>query len=141
MQRNVDNANGQSSLSFCALDKSLSDADVINEILFNTRQMLSMEVAFISEFTDSERIFRFVDADESFCPISVNGGGPLDESYCQKVVDGVLPELICNAQQNAIALTMEATTALPVGAHVSVPVIFSNGHIYGTFCCFSRQPN
>ncbi len=29
------------------------------------------------------------------------------------------------------------TTQLPVGAHLSVPIRFKDGRIYGTFCCFS----
>ncbi|HAQ85719.1 MAG TPA: diguanylate phosphodiesterase, partial [Pseudomonas sp.] len=29
------------------------------------------------------------------------------------------------------------TKALPVGAHLSVPLRFSDGRLYGTFCCFS----
>jgi EAL domain-containing protein (putative c-di-GMP-specific phosphodiesterase class I) len=34
---------------------------------------------------------------------------------------------------------MPVTNALPVGAHLSVPIRFDDGEIYGTFCCFSRK--
>ena len=131
----------QSSLSFCSMDPTLSDADIINEILSNTRQLMDMEVAFISEFTDTQRVFRFLDADRTFCPINVNEGGPLEESYCQKVVNGTMPELIRDTQRCDAALALAATKAFPVGAHVSVPIIFSDGTVFGTFCCFSRFPN
>lgn len=131
----------QSSLSFCSVDLTLSDADVINEILSNARIMLNMEVAFISEFTQTHRVFRFIDSEQSFQPIKVNDSDPLAQSYCQKVVDGLLPELIADAQLNQVALQMPATKALPIGAHISVPIIFSGGQIFGTFCCFSRIPN
>lgn len=56
------------------------------------------------------------------------------------MVNGRLPELIRDATQIPAALTLPVTTALPVGAHLSVPIRFSDGHVYGTFCCFSRSP-
>ena len=39
------------------------------------------------------------------------------------------------------ACTLAATRALPVGAHLSVPIRLADGSVYGTFCCFSRRPD
>ncbi|MCG2578055.1 EAL domain-containing protein [Dechloromonas sp. XY25] len=103
--------------------------------------MLGMEVAFISEFKDGRRVFRYVDSQEGAVPLCVGASDPLEESYCQRVTDGRLPELICDATQNPEALTLPVTTALPVGAHLSVPIRFADGQIYGTFCCFSTYPD
>ncbi|MGB5974368.1 MAG: EAL domain-containing protein, partial [Nodosilinea sp.] len=74
-------------------------------------------------------------------PIAVGDSDPLEESYCQRVVDGRLPELMQDATQHPAALELLATTALPVGAHLSVPLRLNNGKLYGTFCCFSTRPN
>lgn len=103
------------------------------------RRHLGMEVAFISEFADGRRIFRHVDADTEDAPVKVGASDPLEDSYCQRVVDGRLPELITDACLNAEALTLAATRALPVGAHLSVPIRLADGRLYGTFCCFSRS--
>ena len=105
------------------------------------RQQLGMEVAFISEFRDGRRIFRYVDSGLDVCPISVGDSDPLDESYCQRVADGRLPEIIPDARQVPAALELPVTTELPVGAHVSVPITLSDGSVYGTFCAFSTEPN
>ena len=43
-----------------------------------------------------------------------------------------------DAMQHAEARKLPATAAVPVGAHLSVPIRLSDGGIYGTFCCFSR---
>ncbi|HLO92711.1 MAG TPA: EAL domain-containing protein [Burkholderiaceae bacterium] len=102
------------------------------------RTHLDMEVAFISEFVDGHRVFRHVDARSADAPVKVGASDPLEDSYCQRVVDGRLPELITDACLNAEALTLAATRALPVGAHLSVPIRLADGRIYGTFCCFSR---
>ncbi len=111
------------------------------ELLLCARKHFGMEVAFVSEFRNGRRVFRFVDAKEGVDLIKVNGSDPLEESYCQRIVDGRLPELIQDATDHPEALTLPATVALPVGAHLSVPIRFSSGRVYGTFCCFSRTPD
>lgn len=105
------------------------------------RKHFNMEVAFISQFKAGKRIFRYVDSQPSFQPIVVGGANPLEDSYCQRVVDGRLPGLIQNAQENCEALTLEATRALPVGAHLSAPIRIEGDQVFGTLCCFSREPD
>ena len=104
------------------------------------RVHLGFEVAFVSELTKQHRIFRYVDAAEGFLPFTAGDSDPVDQSYCQRVVDGRLPELMTDARDHPEACTLAVTTALPVGAHLSVPIRF-NGEVFGTFCCFSRTPN
>ncbi len=111
----------------------------VPDILHAIRQHLKMEVAFVSEFVNDQRIFRYVDSSWTKSPVHVGEGGPLEESYCQRVVDGRLPELINDAQTNPVAAELPATFAIPVGAHLSVPIHLSDGSVYGTFCCFSRS--
>jgi diguanylate cyclase (GGDEF)-like protein/PAS domain S-box-containing protein len=105
------------------------------------REHLQMDVAFISEFTEGRREFRHVDSANGHPPIQVGGSDPLEESYCQRVVDGRLPELIPDAFDFPAALELPATIALPVRAHASVPIRLRNGRIYGTLCCFSNMPD
>ena len=113
---------------------------ILADALRTVRRIMGMEVAFIGEFKDGERVFREVDCDPGFAPIQAGDGGPLEESYCQRVVDGRLPEVIPDATANAEACTLAATRALPVGAHISVPLRFpEGGRVFGTFCCFSRE--
>jgi EAL domain-containing protein (putative c-di-GMP-specific phosphodiesterase class I) len=115
-------------------------SDVVPRLIRAAREHLGMEVSFVSQFVAGHRVFRHVDADD-WNPLQVGAGDPLEQSYCQRVVDGRLPRLITNACENTEALTLPATRALPVGAHVSLPIVLSDGAVYGTFCCFSRQPD
>ncbi len=121
-----------------ASDGLATDAH-IRKVLRIVRTHLDMDVGFVSEFVDGRRVFRQVDGDKS--PVKVGDGDPLEESYCQRVVDGRLPELIPDACQNTEALTISATTQLPVGAHLSVPLRLPDGRVFGTFCCFSFMAN
>lgn len=121
-----------------ALTLGHGPSNSVPDILHAIRQHLKMEVAFVSEFVNDQRVFRYVDSSWTKNPVHVGDGGPLDESYCQRVVDGRLPELINDARTNPVAAELPATFEIPVGAHMSVPINLSDGSIYGTFCCFSR---
>lgn len=111
------------------------------ELLSAIRQHLQMDVAFVSEFSQGRRVFRHVDPVAPGNPVQVGNGDPLEESYCQRIVDGRLPELMTDARDNPVAAALPVTHALPVGAHLSVPIRLADGDIYGTFCCFSFTPD
>jgi len=113
--------------------------DVMCELLAAVRQYFGMEVAFVSELLSCRRVFRYVDQAGDVAIIRVNDSDPLDDSYCQRIIDGHLPQLITDAQQLAVAQGLTATAAMPIGAHLSVPIELSDGIVFGTFCAFSRE--
>jgi EAL domain-containing protein (putative c-di-GMP-specific phosphodiesterase class I) len=115
-------------------------AEAIQQILAGVRQHFRLDIAFVAEFCDGQRVFRYLDAatgaDEI---IHVGDADPLEASYCEQVLDGRLPEVIPDCQVLPAARALPVTTALPVGAHLGVPIRFSDGTLYGTFCGVSRQ--
>lgn len=113
---------------------------LVLQLLRSIRVRLGLEVAFVSQFIAGRRLFRYVDSARDVDIVRVGDSDPLDESYCARIVRGELPELMGDAQQVPAALALAATTSLPVGAHLSVPIRSADGSIYGTFCAFSRQP-
>ncbi len=125
LQRNVDTSQG-------------AIAVVLGELLRTARRHLNMEIGFISRFEDGRRVFRYVDEDQPSGLLRVGAGDPLEETYCQRVADGRLPELMTDAQKWPAAVELPVTRELGIHAHVSVPVRLSDGSVYGTFCCFSR---
>jgi EAL domain-containing protein (putative c-di-GMP-specific phosphodiesterase class I) len=81
-----------------------------------------------------------VDA-RSAVPIQAGDTLPLDQGYCQRVVDGRLPQLIKDASAHPEAAALPETSAIPIGSHLSVPIRLRDGRIYGTLCCFSFIPD
>lgn len=112
----------------------------IERALHAIRHHLGMEVAFVAEFTDGRRVFRHVDSGYDG-PVRAGGSDLLEDSYCLRIVDGRLPELMSDAGAVPEAAAMPATQALPVGAHLGVPIRLRDGRLFGTFCCFSRRPD
>lgn len=116
-----------------------STANILQGLLEAARLHLGMEVAFISELSEGRRYFRYVDQPEDQELVKVGASDPLDESYCQKVIEGRLPELIHDAQVTPVARDMPVTRKAGIGAHLSTPIRLKDGRIYGTFCSFSFQ--
>lgn len=113
----------------------------LDAFLRTARKHFGMDVAFIGEFTMGRRVFRHVDSAAADCPVVVGGGDELEESYCQRVLDGRLPQLMIDPKDFPAAMELPVTQAMPVGSHMSVPIRLRNGEIFGTFCCFSHTPN
>ncbi len=116
-------------------------AKAIARILSEARERFGMEVAFVSEFDDGRRVFRFIEGNVSEIGLEVGGGDPLELSYCHRIVVGDAPCLMRDARKEPSVADLEVTHKVGIGAHMSVPIVFSDGRIYGTFCCFSRSPN
>lgn len=120
---------------------AISPETLIADALHSVRNLLDMDVAFVSEFSDGRRIFRYVDSCPECMSIRANTSDPLEETYCQRVLDGRLPELITDTAKNIEASKLPITHHLRIGNYLGVPIRFSDGVLYGTFCCFSMQAN
>lgn len=115
-------------------------SEAVDKVLHAIRDHLGMDVAFVSEFRKSDRIFRHVDA-RGRTPVNAGDAVPLDVGYCQRVVDGRLPGLMADTSRVAAAVELPETAAIPIGAHLSVPIRLADGRVFGTFCCFSFTPD
>jgi EAL domain-containing protein (putative c-di-GMP-specific phosphodiesterase class I) len=108
----------------------------LNKLLSIIRKHLKMNVAFISEFTDGERVFRFVNSDIENPPMVAGDSDPLEETYCKRIVDNKLDNIICDTSTNEITRKLTVTDALSIGSYMGVPIMLSSGEVYGTFCCY-----
>ena len=111
---------------------------VIGDLLRAVRQHFEMDVAFVSEFTGGQRVFRFVDAGAQDLVV-VGAGHPLETTYCKHVADGVLPGVIPDVGAE-LALVELGLQTEGIGSHLGVPITFPDGRIYGTLCCFGTAP-
>ncbi|MBN9407805.1 MAG: GAF domain-containing protein [Burkholderiales bacterium] len=109
----------------------------VPEVLQLLRERMKMDVVFVSEFVDGRRVFRHVPPGQTTLP--VGGGDPLEETWCQRVVDGRVPELVQDAA--AHPATRSLPRSMPIGTHLSTPIVMEDGQIYGTLCCFSHGVN
>jgi GAF domain-containing protein len=115
--------------------------EAIDRLLATVREILEMDVALVTEFAGGQLVFRALEGDaESFGW----GGGesiPLDESYCKRVLDGRLPNVIPDAKSEDRTRDLWVTSEANIGSYVAIPVVRSDGRPYGTLCCLSHKPD
>ncbi len=107
----------------------------IDRFLRAARAHLHLQVAYVSEIIGTESVFRHVDAPGLEHLVKPGDRKSLDDVYCRHILEGRLPELIPDTAAEPLAVSMPITQAVPIGAHVSVPVRLPDGRLYGMFCC------
>ncbi|WP_089401111.1 sensor domain-containing phosphodiesterase [Noviherbaspirillum humi] len=141
MSDNTFNGTGFASLLPAGYGWAESTDRTLPEVMHSIREHLGMDIAFIAELSDGKRIFREVDAKDDACPIRAGNSDPQEETYCQRIVDGRLPELIPNVSAVPEAASLPITGMLGIGSYMGVPIRLADGSVYGTFCCFSHEPD
>lgn len=105
------------------------------------REALEMDVAFVSEFIGEEQVFRSLEGDGESFGLVKDGSLPLEGSYCKRIIDGRIPNVIPDARQDERVRDLDVTRAAGVGSYVGFPLRLSNGRLYGTLCCASHTPD
>lgn len=121
-----------------AADTLPPGTESLQALLAAIREHLGMEVSFFARFEQGRRVFRMVDA-AGDTPVRPGASDPLEQTYCQRIVDGRLPEVLRDAAAHPESSALQITGQLGIGAYIGVPVTLSSGEVYGTFCCFRGQ--
>lgn len=101
-----------------------------------------MDLSLLSEFQAGRQVYRHVskDANGPF-QLTPDEGPPLEDTYCERVVNAALPHVISDAHDHPITQELPVTDEAGIGAYVGVPVRMADGRLYGTLCCVNREPD
>ena len=111
----------------------------VSEVLRLIRTKLDMDVAFVSKLGAGRRTYMAVDRAPGFsAQLEAGMSDPVEESWCQRVIEQRLPEEIRDAAPY-VACGQAPDPGFPIGTHLSTPVRLADGTVYGTLCCFSRK--
>jgi GAF domain-containing protein len=113
--------------------------ETVEWLLSTVRESLEMDVAFVSEFAGDRLIFRALEGDAESFGWREGEGFPLDESYCKRVLDGRIPNVVPDARSEDLTKDLWVTSEADIGSYVAVPVVLSDGRPYGTLCCVSHK--
>ena len=112
----------------------------VQEVLQLLRERLKMDVVFVSEFVNGQRVFRQLDSRLGRNGPKVGDSDPLEETFCQAVVDGRMPGMVPDVEVLRTQVELPPT-GKGIGAFLSTPIVMKDGSVYGTLCCFSMSPN
>ncbi|OYT91750.1 MAG: hypothetical protein CFE43_11660 [Burkholderiales bacterium PBB3] len=111
----------------------------VADMLVLLKDRMKMDVVFVSEFVDGKQVFRYVDAPQEPPVMQEGDSDLLERTWCQRVVDGRLPEVIPNVAQFA-GKDQLPPAPFDIGTYLSTPVLLGGGQVYGTLCCLSFSP-
>ena len=108
-------------------------------LLAAARELLGMELAYLSELRDDALVLHHVDGDvESFGGVAGGVKVPRRLSWCHAVIDGEAPSIVRDAVADPQAAVHPFVHASGIRSYAGVPVRRPDGALYGTLCCLSR---
>jgi diguanylate cyclase (GGDEF)-like protein len=113
----------------------------IEYMLRDVREALQMDVAFVSKFSEDQLVFRALEGDAESFGWQEGESFPVDESYCKRVLDGRIPQVVPDAKRDDATKDLRVTSEANMGYYCAVPLVLSDGRIYGTLCCVSHAPD
>src|SRR4051812_42963680 len=105
----------------------------IADLLQTAKKSLDMSVAFLSRLDGTTQHLEVV---ESSVPFLFQEGNQQrqETSFCQAILDRRLPPVIPDVRDFPVAMKLPAARLPRIRSYVSVPVVLSDGELYGTFC-------
>ena len=116
-----------------------SPAKIIQDALETARSHLSMDVAYLSEICPDFATIQNVataNADEYVQP---GKRIALGDMFCRQIANGDLPDVVIDTHANPRTRNLTFVKDAGIGAFVMVPILQSDGNLYGMFCCFSHK--
>ena len=113
----------------------------IDDMLRDVREALQMDVAFVSKFEADQLVFGALEGDAESFGWQQGESFPLDESYCKRVLEGRIPDVVPDAKGEDATKNLRVTTEADMGSYCAVALVLSDGRLYGTLCCVSHAPD
>src|SRR5215213_9415950 len=116
------------------MGRQRSDAEQqIADLLQTARKSLRLSVAFLSRLDGTTQHLEVVDTSVPF--LFQEGYQQKQElTLCQAVLDKKIPQVIPDLTAFPEAMKLPAARLPRLRSYVSVPVVLSDGSLYGTFC-------
>jgi signal transduction histidine kinase len=113
----------------------------IERVLAAVKEELGMDVAFVSEVTRRQMVFRKLVGEAESFGWREGESIPLDDTYCRLLMEGRLPSVINDAKADERVKHLDVTGEARIGSYVGVPIRFSDGRLYGTLCALNHAPD
>ncbi len=113
--------------------------ELIGSAIQAARELLGMELSFVSELTPDEQVYRFVAGDGDSFGLPEGHVSAQEHGYCARMVAGVIPNVVPDVRADVRTREVLATIAANVGAYIGVLLRLADGLLYGSFCCLSHH--
>jgi PAS domain S-box-containing protein len=111
----------------------------VQRILELARTRLGLDVAFLGELAGSELVFRGLAGEAESFGLSPGATLPAADSLCHRMVAGDIPQVVPDTAADPVAWTAPVTQQAGIGAYVGVPLVLTDGSLFGTLCCLDHE--
>ncbi|MCW3041754.1 MAG: hypothetical protein JWM31_3659 [Solirubrobacterales bacterium] len=120
-----------------AAPEDVGTDEVIRRAMDAARELTGLQLAYVAEFLEGKQYLRVMDGDASGIGLELHAPLALEESFCQRMVDGRLANLVPDTAANPVTEALAVRTDAGLGAYVGVPLRLPDGSLFGSFCCVS----
>ena len=99
--------------------------ETIEDMLRDVRETLQMDVAFVSKFSEDQLVFRKLEGEAESFGWQEGTSFPIDESYCKRVLDGRIPQVVADARREDATKDLRVTSEADMGSYCAVPLVLS----------------
>jgi transcriptional regulator with GAF, ATPase, and Fis domain len=110
-------------------DMSDQTSGTIEDMLRDVREAFQMDVAFVSKFDGDRLVFRKLEGDAESFGWREGEGFPIDESYCKRVLDGRIPNVVPDARREDATKDLRVTSEADMGSYCAVALVLSDGRL------------
>jgi response regulator RpfG family c-di-GMP phosphodiesterase len=111
----------------------------VEGILRVAREELGMDLTYLAEFKQGKQVFRSLVGEKGSFGMGEGRSIELEQTYCQRMVDGRIPNIVRDTRADARVKDLAVTQEADLGAYIGVPVVLSNGKVYGSLCGLSHE--
>jgi GAF domain-containing protein len=115
-----------------------SSSDPVTEALELAHEETEMDVAVLGEVCDGREIVRFAAGDLGSFGLAPGASVPIEDTYCQRLLTGRLPNCVPDARADEQLRDLEITRAAQIGAYVGVPLTALDARLY-VLCCLAHE--
>ncbi len=87
----------------------------VERALAIVREHLEMDVAYVAEFTDGQEVYRALEGDAESFGLARGEGIPLEGTYCKRMVERLLPNVIPDTKADPRVSALACTTEAGIG--------------------------
>lgn len=109
----------------------------VNRVVAAARGYLGAHVSFLAEVIGGEKVIRHTDGPAAPLGLQVGTRYPLEDTYCHRLLQGLIPEVIYNVRDDERARAIPLTARLGIEAYLGVAVVGPEGRPIGTLCCIN----
>ena len=101
-------------------------------------EQLDMDVALLTEVVGGRQIIRQMAGDSGWLGIAPGDSFPLEDTYCQRQLDGRIQSIVADARHDERVADLETAGAVGIGAYIGVALRVEDIRLY-MLCCIARE--